>query len=59
MSHQLNEHVQAAIERLEIFDLSPEHFSDALPGEIRILADIEFTDRETELQIQFHTSLRF
>jgi hypothetical protein len=59
MSHQLNEHVQEAIERLEIYDLSPEHFSDALPGEIHILAGIEFTNREAELEIQFHTTLRF
>jgi len=59
MSYQLNQSIQEAMERLEIFDLSPEQFSEALFEEFRTSTGVDFTNGDAELEIQFHTTLRF
>ncbi len=59
MSYLLNETVKGPSRGWEVMTYRRECFSDTLADEVRILAGIELTSRETDLAIRFHTVLRF
>ena len=56
---QIDERIQEAIERVDSYQLPPEHFLKAVSDEVQRIVGSDATFQEAVLAVQFHSILRF
>jgi hypothetical protein len=59
MEIYIEDYVQQAIEQVVAWNLPEDQFSQAVNDQARLMAGIDMDYRDTDLEIQLHTSLRF
>ena len=59
MNQQFEDHIQEAIDVVQAWDLPEEEFAQAVNDQARLMAGIDLDCRDTSLDYQLHTTLRF